>query len=314
MMSFIEIDGNPPPPGAAVSTFIANDGAKIRYAMFPKDGARASLVLLPGRAEFIEKYFEVIGDLHARGFNVAMMDWRGQGLSARNDEIGSAGHVDDFSLMVDDLERFLEAIVSKQFREPLLFLTHSMGGAPTLQYLSDCGRAYAGAALCAPMTSILPEGVGRTGAGLLAQAASLLGFAKAGVPGISDQSMDFEGNRLTSDAERHKRFADLQKAAPQAVTLAPTFGWVRAALDTCRDLHKPNRFEGLKTPIRIITAGEEAIVNGDDHAVIADRHPLIECVKIDGAQHEIMMETDDLRAAFWSAFDAFADAQLKASA
>ena len=44
---------------------------------------RGTVVVLGGRAEFIEKYFEVIGELLARDFAVAALDWRGQGGSAR---------------------------------------------------------------------------------------------------------------------------------------------------------------------------------------------------------------------------------------
>ena len=41
------------------------------------------MVLLQGRAEFIEKYGETVGDLRARGFAVYALDWRGQGHSGR---------------------------------------------------------------------------------------------------------------------------------------------------------------------------------------------------------------------------------------
>ena len=53
--------------------------------------------MFPGRAEFIEKYFEVVRDARARGFAVAMLDWRGQGLSERALPNARKGHVHDFS-------------------------------------------------------------------------------------------------------------------------------------------------------------------------------------------------------------------------
>ena len=44
---------------------------------------KGTVCIFPGRTEFIEKYFEVVRDLRARGFAVAVLDWRGQGLSDR---------------------------------------------------------------------------------------------------------------------------------------------------------------------------------------------------------------------------------------
>jgi len=50
--------------------------------MNAKDG-KGTVCVFGGRGEFIEKYFETIGELRRRGFAVATMDWRGQGRSSR---------------------------------------------------------------------------------------------------------------------------------------------------------------------------------------------------------------------------------------
>jgi lysophospholipase len=58
-----------------------------------------TIAILPGRAEFIEKYFEVIGELLSRNFDVAILDWRGQGLSGRLANDPRKGHIGDFGTM-----------------------------------------------------------------------------------------------------------------------------------------------------------------------------------------------------------------------
>jgi lysophospholipase len=69
--------------------FSTRDGRRLRYAIFKSAHLRAShaprgtIVLLHGRNEYIEKYFETIADLTAMGFWVATFDWRGQGASER---------------------------------------------------------------------------------------------------------------------------------------------------------------------------------------------------------------------------------------
>ena len=66
----------------------------MRFARFePPAGRKGTLCVFPGRAEFIEKYFEVVRDARARGFAVAILDWRGQGLSERALANARKGHV-----------------------------------------------------------------------------------------------------------------------------------------------------------------------------------------------------------------------------
>ena len=73
---------NPVPNGAVAGTFNARGGIRIRYARWDTTAERriGTICLFQGRAEFIEKYFETITDLRRRGFAVATMDWRCQGL------------------------------------------------------------------------------------------------------------------------------------------------------------------------------------------------------------------------------------------
>ena len=60
------------------------DGVNLRFARWtPPPGRKGTVVVLQGRTESIEKYFETVRDLRARGFAVATFDWRGQGLSDR---------------------------------------------------------------------------------------------------------------------------------------------------------------------------------------------------------------------------------------
>ena len=86
-----------PPKGGGVRLVEASDGGKGRIAVWParggdtpsaakgrkKEKPRGTVLLLHGRTEFIEKYYPVIEKLLQRGFAVATLDWRGQGLSER---------------------------------------------------------------------------------------------------------------------------------------------------------------------------------------------------------------------------------------
>ena len=75
----------PPPQNIAGGFFTTRDGKKIRYGLFAAvtRPLKGTVVLLPGRNECIEKYFETIRNLTDRGLGVATLDWRGQGGSDR---------------------------------------------------------------------------------------------------------------------------------------------------------------------------------------------------------------------------------------
>ncbi|MCG8445786.1 MAG: alpha/beta hydrolase, partial [Hyphomicrobiales bacterium] len=98
-MDLVGIRKNPIPRGSICDMLECGPKVKLRYARWKPTTQRAkgTVCLFHGRNEFIEKYFEVIGELRKRGFAVATMDWRGQGRSTRMGGLSSAGHVDDFS-------------------------------------------------------------------------------------------------------------------------------------------------------------------------------------------------------------------------
>ncbi len=303
MTDFIRIPSNPVPDGAETFMFAASDGAVLRGAFFPVADARGTIVLEPGWAEFIEKYFETIGRLHARKFNVAMMDWRGQGLSDR-DSAREAKWKNYFHILREDLRRFTETQVKPRFGAPTMLMTHSMGGMPALMLLASGYHGFERAVLCAPMTRLF-AGPANSVFSIVSTLASAAGLGAAPVTNKEDDSKAFEGNILTSDPERHERFRQLQLTEPSAANAAPTFGWVHAAIKTSKEIHQQGFFDNLQIPIRIITAGEEKLIDGGDHETIAAQNDRIERVIIPGALHEIMMESNETQELYWKVFDAF---------
>ena len=75
-----ELDGNPLPEGIACGFLSTPDRVRLRFAVAPSrlGSTRGTVVLLQGRNEAIEKYFETIADLTALGYAVATFDWRSE--------------------------------------------------------------------------------------------------------------------------------------------------------------------------------------------------------------------------------------------
>src|SRR5438445_13459189 len=104
-MTLVSIPANPVPEQVVTGMLKTRDGISLRFARWaPPPGRKGTICLLPGRAEFIEKYFETVRDLRARGFAVAMLDWRGQGLSERALSNSRKRYVRSFSDYGNDLD------------------------------------------------------------------------------------------------------------------------------------------------------------------------------------------------------------------
>ncbi len=84
------------------------DGWRIRLGIWGA-GERGTVLLLPGRTEYVEKYGRTARDLLARGYATVAIDWRGQGLAQRGLADRLVGHVDDF----DEYQRDFDTLVAR---------------------------------------------------------------------------------------------------------------------------------------------------------------------------------------------------------
>jgi lysophospholipase len=300
---------NPVPPGAVLSIARGIDGAPLRAARWvPTTARRGTVAILHGRAEFIEKYYEVVGELLARGFAVATIDWRGQGGSTRQLRNRRKGHVDDFSLYERDLNGLVDDVLGPSCPQPWFGLAHSMGAAIMLS-IAHAGRCpFERLVLTAPMIRLAGQRHPWLAQGL-AEALDTLGLGGAFAPGgggsASPSILPFKGNVLTSDAARYARTAGMIIAAPDIALGWPTIGWVNAAFRVMRDFEDPDFAREIATPTLVIAAGGDRVVETRAAERFVSRMRTGRLIVIDGAEHEILMERDAYRDLFWSAFDQF---------
>ena len=307
-MDLFDTPANPAPPGAMVAHIACIDGLRIRTVRWagPVE-ARGTILIGNGRGEFVEKYFEVIGQLLARGFHVVAFDWRGQGLSVRELPNQRKGHIDDFSLYERDLTAIEAQILVSNCPKPWFGLGHSMGGAILL------GQALAGRSMCerlvlsAPMLGL--AGLKYPGgARWLVAALDLIGLGGAFIPGggaTAYMTKPFPGNVLTSDPQRYGRMASVAAGAPQLAIGSPTVGWLNAAFRFMSHFQAPDYAGHPPVPCLIVAAGEDQAVDSLLAERVGARLKACHTLTIPQARHEILIERDVFREQFWAAFDAF---------
>jgi len=307
-MKLVSIPANPVPDQVVAGAIKTPDGVNLRFARWaPPPGRKGTVVVLQGRAEYIEKYYETVRDLRARGFAVATFDWRGQGLSDRVLSDRRKGYIRNFSEYATDLEAMMEQVVLPDCPPPIFALGHSMGGAVAIRACHDGSRWFERVVLSAPMLA-LPSHTKMQVAGPVARAFRMFGGGTAYVPtrdAAASGKPQFLGNVLTSDPVRFARNAAILEEEPDLGLGAPTVTWADAALRAMKRFADPNYAGRIRQPILMVAAGRDEVVSTPaiesfGSHLLAGRHLILA-----GAKHEILQELDVYRGQFWAAFDAF---------
>jgi len=284
------------------------DGVALRFARWsPPAGRRGTVCVFQGRAEFIEKYFESVRELRARGFAVATFDWRGQGLSERALADTRKGHVKSFDQYGIDLATFMQEVVLPDCPPPLYALGHSMGASVLLRGVRQGQRWFDRIVLSTPMIELPGLRSGKL-AKLTARVTTLAGLGAAYVPGGDGSVLSmrpFTGNPLTSDPIRYARLGAILEAEPALRLGSPTVAWANAAYRVMDEFAEPTYPSSIRQPLLLVAAGRDEIVSTPAIEEFAMQLRAGSHLIIAGARHELIMEQDRYRAQFWAAFDAF---------
>lgn len=275
------------------------DGVRIRAAHFPVAVAKGTVVLMPGRTEYVEKYGRAAVDLAQRGYSTVVIDWRGQGLADRADADRMVGHVGDFAEFQTDLDAVLHWVRAEGMVEPLFLIGHSMGGCIGLRALMR-GLPFRAAAFSAPMWGISLSAWMRPLAPIVTQLSIWLGRTHRYAPTTGGKSyllsVPFQGNVLTTDPEMWDYMRRQVEGVPDLSLGGPSIGWLHAALRECADLAL--RPSPAVPCVTALGTAEKVVDPAPVHLRMAgwpggrlDLYPM--------AEHEVMMETPAHRARFF---------------
>lgn len=304
------VASNPAPPGGQVGYFTTRDNVRIRYAIWrhAKKGSKGTICLVHGRTEYIEKYFETISDLMARGFTVATFDWRGQGGSERLTRHQHLGYVDKFEDYVTDLSEFHRQILLPECPPPFYLVAHSMGGLVSLMAGIRNRLMFDRMFLSAPMLSIPGQPLSLSGMATLTEMMCFAGLGHLPVGRKSDgfpSEKNFAGNHLTSDHKRYSVMVDTLDARRDLGVGRPSVRWTAAAFRAMARAGAPDFPGRVNVPVLLLAAARDQVVSAAavenlGLSMRTGRHVLIA-----NARHEMFVETDEVRGQVFAAFDAF---------
>ena len=302
-------DVAPGPPVGDAWWITTSDGVRLRIGHWPCEGAKGTVLLFPGRTEYIEKYDFAAADLAARGYATLAIDWRGQGLSDRLTTDQMAGHVHLFSDYQRDVDAMVQATEALGVARPLHLLAHSMGGCIGLRAAIE-GLPVASCVFSGPMWGIQISTALRPVAWSLSWGTSLVGMGHLYAPGSAGESYvlkePFASNKLTNDAEMYQHMIDQTRAHAELGLGGPSLRWLREALRECLVL---SRRPSPDLPCLTVVGSNEEIV---DIARITQRMqnwPRGELHVVDGGRHEVLMDKPAIRRELFDRICALYDAQ-----
>jgi lysophospholipase len=296
------------------ASFNGVEKIRINYAAFTQLNEAECIVVVTGRSESYLKYQELAFDLYQQGFNVFLIDHRGQGLSQRLLTNHNKGYVKDFDHYANDLHQFITDIVNpgctnglngvKQKKTHLL--AHSMGGAIAIRMMQLFPLSVKSAVLTSPMIAVnngkIPNWLAKT---IIYSGNKLDSW-------FSDEANYFMGqkgfattpfteNELTQSSVRYQHFAELYQNNKEIQLGGVTTHWLAESIVANKNIFAD--LDKLSTPILLMQSGKDTVVSNEaqnefcqqlyqiNKQYCPDGKPFV----IENALHELLFEQDQYR-------------------
>jgi lysophospholipase len=279
---------------------------RIAYAAFKQPQAADCVIISPGRKEGYLKYQELAYDIYRQGYNLVIIDHRGQGISERLQQDPHKGHVASFNDYVLDLQTLVSEIVPQYCSQKKYILAHSMGAAISARYMQEFPDDIDAAVLSSPMVAInsggLPKGLAVTVINVLNYINQLVSEQSWYMPGHGGyQPQPFAGNDLTHSSGRYQEFVNTYQHNPEIQLGGVTLNWLSEAIKV--EALLLGEAERLTTPTLILQAGDDTVVDNqaqDVFCLALQQANKGSCPSglpeiIAGARHELFFESDEYR-------------------
>jgi lysophospholipase len=293
------------PAGGVAYWAVTSDNVRIRVAAWrPDRPARGTVLMFPGRTEYIEKYGGLAGEFARRGYATLVIDWRGQGLADRLLDDVRLGHVNMFSDYQKDITAALAVARAIDLPEPFHMIGHSMGGGIGLRAAME-GLPVQSCVFTGPMWGIYMSPAIKPFGWALSHMAPMVGMGTRLPPTTRHEgyvtAQGFDGNALTTDPEAYRLMQDHMDVRPELGIGGPTLIWLRESLMECRSLAaRPSP----DLPCLTFLGAGESIIDCDAVRRRMTIWPRGKLSIVDGARHEVLMEVPQIRTRIFDEMDA----------
>ena len=285
---------------AQAKRFLGVDNKEI-YTVSIKTGNSKAIVISQGRNESTLKYKELAFDLNQQGYDLYLIDHRGQGFSQHLGGDRYRGHIEQYQDYVDDLHHYISSLDLPHNYQSSYLLSHSMGGTISALYLQQFEHPFQASVFFSPMLSINlggpPESIAKIITYSSAKVCSWFSDKACYIFGGSHyKKKRFADNDLTSSKLRFSSSFNTFEQYPETQLGSPTMRWVSESISATKQaVTNANK---ITIPILIIQAGADTVVTSSGQNQFFNNVTFCktnQLVNISGAKHEVLLERDQYR-------------------
>lgn len=293
--------------------FEAADGAALEVGFLETPSAKGTIVLVPGYTAPIDVYPYAITRFADAGYNVAAISYRGQGRSPRPLPDPEKGYVEDYGLIANDVNSFVD-LAAARFGVPVMVFGNSKGGHIALRMAGDFAPDVRAYGLMVPMVKIYTGSFPYWFASGLSRFYSATGlgtYYAAGQKQWQTTRLAWdEPTACTSRADKARQ-RDAVFALEEGLRIeGTTFQWVASTVKSTALIESEAYRKKLDKPFLFVTAGKDTIVDTPAASKLCDGVKQCEEAYFDQSMHCIDREDDADRTAIYDAFIAHFDANL----
>lgn len=301
------------PADAIVSHWVSPDGWPIRRFDWAGSAAgrhRGAILFQGGRGDVFEKYLEAFAHWHDAGWTIMAFDWRGQGGSGRLSPDPHVGHATNFSPWIADLAAIW---ADWQVDGPRVVMGHSMGGYLVLRAMLERAIDPAAAVLVAPMLGLKSPLPARLAERFARFMRDIGDPARPAWKGHERPGARIDRQKLlTGDASRYDDEQWWYEHSPEIKLGPPSWAWLAEAFAGTRALRDDPRLSSLLTPIMMLVAEQDGLVDSRAALDVAAKLPDAEVLRLGPqAAHEILRDADPVRDRALAAIDGFLTARAR---
>ncbi|MEL6750697.1 MAG: alpha/beta hydrolase [Pseudomonadota bacterium] len=280
-------------------TFSPAEGIDLRTGLLDVAGERGTVLVIPGYTAPLDMMGGTVSAFAAAGYDVAGIEYRGQGYSTRLLDNPEKGHQTDYADLTSDIAAFVEGLNARN-AGPVYIHAISMGGHIALRTAGERNPEVAAYSLVVPMVKIETGAFPYNVAAALSTFYASTGLGHVYSPGRTDWSFEAQnwgvGDACNSNAKT-ARYRDALVALDERLRVnGTTNGWVAATVASTHTITNDAFIAGIKKPVLMATAGKDEIVSTPAATAMCDALSDCRQRRYKEARHCIMQESSDREA------------------
>jgi len=275
---------------AIENVFVTYQGHEIYWVTLKAKESIGTIMISPGRTESRLSYYEIAMSFQAAGYNVSILEHKGQGKSFRYNREKDVGHIEAFGEYVENFSAFTNHV--RDFVPGPYYLYASSMGAAIALMRAEVANSFVKIVLATPMFEIKTKGIPFSIVRPLLDIKEFFTTDADYAPfvGPFDPSRSFEDNEYAKSKTRFELNNELYQKHPDYRVGGPSIKWLRIAMGITDPLKV--EISAVKTPVVIFQADDDRFVRAERQTTFCSWMKKCELRVLEGSFHALHLDSD----------------------